>query len=227
MSSNHSDSHERPEPNRKRRGAHRLPGDQSRAEGLRDLPAEEATDQKDAGVGGADSGTHEEARGGTAPSPVPGRSRGASGGHVSLPRAKVLSADQLLRKMGLDFLDSYRQDSAQAWENLMLAVMTNLGTLAKSELVAPVRDLINIAKDVEDQIRKSRTTDAKTPDGDRRLPMDEIGAQWRLDRTSAASPTTATTKSSRRNPASASRSTTSNESPSSNGKTSSETLGSE
>ena len=77
----------------------------------------------------------------------------------------------------------------------MLAVLTNLNTLAKSELVAPVRDLINIAKDVEDQIRKSRTVEAKQGglDGDRRLPMDAIGAQWRLELPSGVSGTASNT----------------------------------
>ena len=89
--------------------------------------------------------------------------------------------------MGLDFLDAYRRDSATAWENLMLAVMTNLDKLAESELVTPVRDLINIAKDVEDQVRKGRTVESKGLDGERRLPMDEIGAQWRLELPSATS----------------------------------------
>jgi hypothetical protein len=220
-------SDERPEPHRKRGGAPRVPRNQSRLEVVLDLPAEKKAHQEDAGVGSADLGADAEARRANSPSSVPGGSRGASSGHVPLPRTRSLTAEQLLKKIGLDFLDTYRQDSAKAWENLMLEVITNLATLAKSELVAPVRDLINIAKDVEDQIRKSRTIEAKTPDGERRLPMDAIGAQWRLELPSAASPTTATTKNSRRNPASASKLTISSESPSSNEKTNSEIPGSE
>lgn len=133
----------------------------------------------------------------------------------------------MLDKIGADFLVDYRNNGPTAWENLLLAVVSNLKTLAQSELVGPVRDLINIAKDVEDQVRKGRTTEMKGPDGDRALPMDQIGAQWRVELPSVVSPVIAPTKNSRRNPASRSKSITSKESASSNGKTSSETSGSE
>jgi len=110
----------------------------------------------------------------------------------------------------------------------MLEVMTNLSVLAKSELVGPVRDLIDIARGLEEQIRKSRTVETRGGlDGDRRLPMDAIGAQWRLELPFGGSAATAQTKNARRNPASVSKSITSSESPSSNEKTNSETPGSE
>jgi len=224
---------ERIEPNRKRRGTHRPPSDSPRVEVLRDLPGEKAAGEEDAPVGGHDLGAHQAAGGGAAPSSDDVGSGAAGGRHVPVSGTKpgkALTAEELLEKIGLDFLDNYRQDSAKAWEDLMLAVMTNLGTLANSALVGPVRDLINIAKDVEDQIRKSREIGPKTLDGDRRLPMDAIGAQWRIELPSVASATVSPTlkkNSSRQSSASASRSTTSKGSASSSAKTSSETTGSD
>jgi hypothetical protein len=133
----------------------------------------------------------------------------------------------LLEKIGADFLAQYAVEPATAWQNLLLALMANLKILAKSELVTAVRDLINIAKDVEDHIRKSQPDNSKQLDGDRPLPMDAIGAQWRLELPFAGSPTNAMKIRSQRKAASASKSTTSKESASSSAKTSSVTNGSE
>jgi hypothetical protein len=219
---------ERLKPDRKRSRAHRLPGDHPRTEDLHDLPGEKAAGQENAPVGDPDSGAHEEAGGGAAPSSDVVGSGGTGSRHVPVPGVEdPLSAEELLQKIGQDFLADYRQDTAKAWENLLLAMMSNLKVLAESALVAPVRDLINIAKDVEDQIRKFRTVEAKTPDGDRRLPMDQIGAQWRLELPSDGSTQTVKKTNSRPSHASSSKSKTSKESASSSEKTSSETNGSE
>lgn len=129
--------------------------------------------------------------------------------------------------MGENFLADYARDGSHAWKNLMLAVIANLNTLASSELVVPLRDLINIAKDVEDQVRKGQTLESKGLDGDRRLPMDQIGAQWRVELPSVGSTTNATKMPSRQKVASSSKSKISSASPSSNAKTSSEMNGSE
>jgi hypothetical protein len=109
----------------------------------------------------------------------------------------------------------------QAWEHLLLALMRDLCLMAKSDLVVQIRDLITIARDVEDHVRKGQTLIAKGPDGERRLPMDQIGAQWRQELQSTESGKTARKKTPLLQKAeSVSKSTTSSESPSSNGKTS-------
>jgi len=167
--------------------------------------------------------------GGNPPAENPAWPRRARRGHVPLQRIKP-TAEQLLEQLGQNFEREYQKNSVQAWEHLLLSLMRDICIMAKSDLVVQIRDLITIARDVEDHVRKGQTLITKGPDGERRLPMDQIGAQWRqelqsTDSAATGKPTPKKTNS-RLKAESASKSTTSSASASNSEKTSSETNGS-
>jgi hypothetical protein len=107
----------------------------------------------------------------------------------------------------------------------MLQLMKHLALLTHSGVVANLKDLIAVAREVEEHIRKVSAVGGGR-DGEQRLPMDEIGARWRVEPQSDASTTTGKKKSSRQKVESANKLTTSSESPSSSAKTKLETNGS-
>jgi hypothetical protein len=130
--------------------------------------------------------------------------------------------------MGREFLTTYALDTGRAWTQIMLSVMRHLALLAASDRVQNLKELLAVAREVEEHIRKTVAVGGGR-DGEQRLPMDEIGSRWRVEQQSdesAATPTP-TKKRLRQRTASASKSTISKELPSSNGKTNSETHGSE
>jgi hypothetical protein len=108
----------------------------------------------------------------------------------------------------------------------MLKLMQYLGLLTESGVVTNLKEIIAVAREVEEHIRKTVAVGGGR-DGELRLPMDEIGSRWRVEQQSDASAVTPTQtkKVSRRKTASASKSTTSSESPSSNGRINSEISG--
>ena len=120
------------------------------------------------------------------------------------------------------------RDTGKAWSQLMLQLMRHLALLTRSGVISNLKDVLAVARDVEEHIRKVSAVGGGR-DGEQRLPMDEIGQKWRVEPQSdeSAETPTQTKTPSRRKAASANKSITSNGSASSSAKTNSETSGSE
>jgi hypothetical protein len=133
----------------------------------------------------------------------------------------------VLNIISAEFVASYAQDTGKAWSDLMLQLMRHLALMTESGVVNNLKEILAVAREVEEHIRKVSAIGGSR-DGEQRLPMDEIGSRWRVEQPSDASAEipTQTKKVSRRKTASANKLITSNESPSSSEKTRSETNGS-
>lgn len=131
----------------------------------------------------------------------------------------------MLNEIGDEFLINYGTDTGKAWSQLMLKLMKHLSLLTRSGMVTNLKDLLAVAREVEEHIRKVSAVGGGR-DGEQRLPMDEIGSRWRVEPQSGESTTIEKKKSSRQKVESANKLTTSKESPSSSAKTKLETNGS-
>jgi len=193
------------------------------------MPSEEETTQADADIPGDNQPGTNETRGANPHQPNAARAGAAGGGHVQIPRkkAKQLTTPELLEIISEEFIATYSQDTGKAWSQLMLQLMRHLALLTSSGVVANLKEILAVAREVEEHIRKVSAIGGGR-DGELRLPMDEIGSRWRVELPSDASveTPTQTKKRSRRKTASASKSITSSELPSSSEKTKSETNGS-
>src|SRR5215467_12143361 len=194
------------------------------------MPSEEKTRQADADIPGDDERRPDQGAGAHQDQPDAARARAAGGGHVPLPRAKpqkALTAHDILNIISAEFVGNYAVDTGKAWSDLMLQLMRHLAALTESGVVTNLKEILAVAREVEEHIRKVSAIGGSR-DGEQRLPMDEIGSRWRVELPSDAlvETPTQTKKVSRRKTASASKSTTSNESPNSSVKTKLETNGS-
>jgi hypothetical protein len=107
----------------------------------------------------------------------------------------------------------------------MLKLMKHLSLLTRSGMVTNLKDLLAVAREVEEHIRKVSAVGGGR-DGEQHLPMDEIGSRWRVEPQSGVSTTIEKKKSLRQKVESANKLTTSSASPSSSAKTKLETNGS-
>ena len=88
---------------------------------------------------------------------------------------EALTAEQVLQKLGSDFATTHPRNRNQAWKDVVMTLMTNLSVLSKAECVSQVKDVINIARDIDESNLGKGGGDK--PESD---PLDAIGAGWTM-----------------------------------------------
>lgn len=87
---------------------------------------------------------------------------------------ETLTATEVLEQMGSSFAATLPTNRKKAWNDVVMTLMTNLGVL-KDENTSGIRDIINIARDIDE---KMGTSGKEAADDEERL--DGIGRGWTL-----------------------------------------------
>jgi len=87
---------------------------------------------------------------------------------------EVLTATEVLEQMGQNFARTLPTNRKKAWNDVVMTLMTNLAVL-RNENCAALRDIINIARDIDE---KMGTSGKEAADDEERL--DGIGRGWTL-----------------------------------------------
>lgn len=90
-------------------------------------------------------------------------------------RVLVLTADDVLTKLGRDFAATLPTNRKKAWNDVVMTLMTNLSTLSKVENTSGIKDIINMARDID---KEHGSSNVEKLDDENRL--DGIGRGWTL-----------------------------------------------
>lgn len=88
---------------------------------------------------------------------------------------QVKSADEVLQDLGRDFAATLPTNRKKAWNDVVMKLMTNLAVLSKMESTTGIKDIINMARDIDEKMGTSGTE--KKSDEER---LDGIGRGWVL-----------------------------------------------
>lgn len=93
---------------------------------------------------------------------------------MGIHKSSPPSADEVLQDLGRDFAATLPTNRKKAWNDVVMKLMTNLAVL-KNENCSALRDIINIARDIDEKMGTSGTE--KKSDEER---LDGIGRGWVL-----------------------------------------------
>lgn len=86
---------------------------------------------------------------------------------------KAQFARDVLSSLGSKFVEEYRANRKTAWNNFMFGLMLNLDTLASSDLIANLRDLIAICRDIDEKVGSGEQGKSATGE-----PLDVVSERW-------------------------------------------------